>query len=71
MGLVRGVGCVENRVGFVEVIEVFFIVVFIRDVFRFWSDFGRFWKAKMEAKIDFWKVFRDVFFDRVLESIFL
>ena len=38
------------------------IFVSERDFFsilkRFWNDFGGFWEAKMDAKIDFWKVFQ-------------
>ena len=71
MDLVSGVGCVEANSASVEVLESFFKLAFKCDFFGFWSDFWRFWEAKMETKIDFWEVFRDVFFDRVLESIFL
>ena len=38
--------------------------------FRFLVDFGKFLEPKMEAKIDFWELFCDAFFERVLESIF-
>ena len=33
------------------------------------SHFGRFWEAKMEAKIDFFRLFFDAFFECVLASI--
>ena len=66
-----GVESVEARSRFAGALELFLKIAFKCVFFRFWSDFGRFWEAKMEAKIDFWEVFRDVFFDRVLESIFL
>ena len=32
------------------------------DFFRFLVDFGRFWEAKTEAKIEFWEVFFRCFF---------
>ena len=35
----------------------------------FWSDFGRFWEAKIDAKIDFWAVFFRCFFGCNLTSI--
>ena len=36
----------------------------------FWSDFRRFWELNTDAKIDFWIIFCDVFFECVLASIF-
>ena len=44
--------------GFLEV----FCKAFFFDFFRCWVDFGRFWEAKTEAKIDFWEVFFRCFF---------
>ena len=41
-----------------------------RDFKGFRKDFGRFWEAKTEAKIDVSEVFFDVFFERVFASIF-
>ena len=35
-----------------------------------WSDFRRFWELNADAKIDFWIIFCDVFFECVLASIF-
>ena len=46
-----------------------FNIAFGRDFWSFGSDFGRFWEAKTEAKIDFWEVFCDVFFECALASI--
>ena len=43
---------------------------FFRVPERFWSDFGRLWEAKVDAKIDFWKLFCAAFFECVLASIF-
>ena len=40
-----------------------------RDFRGFRKDFGRFWEAKMEAKIDFCEVFFEVFFECVFASI--
>ena len=39
------------------------------DFVRFLVDCGRFWEAKMEAKIDFFDVFFNVFFESVFASI--
>ena len=36
----------------------------------FWNDFRRFWDLNMDATIDFWIIFCDVFFECVLASIF-
>ena len=41
-----------------------------RDFKGFREDFGRFWEAKTEAKIDFCEVFLLCFFEGVLASIF-
>ena len=62
MGLPCGVGCVGASSGLVEALELIFKIGFESDFFRFWVDFGRFWEAKMEAKIDFWEVFLRCFF---------
>ena len=40
-----------------------------KDFRGFRKDFGRFWEAKMEAKIDFCEVFFEVFFECVFASI--
>ena len=40
----------------------FFRRPFFSDFFRCWVDFGRFWEAKTEAKIDFWDVCFQCFF---------
>ena len=48
---------------FPEIIVIcFFLKAFFFDFFRCWVDFGRFWEAKTEAKIDFWDVFFRCFF---------
>ena len=52
-----GVGCVEASSACVEVLELIFQIGFGCGIFGFLVDFGRFWEAKMEAKIDFWVVF--------------
>ena len=49
-------------------LKLFFESVFF-EFLRFLVDFGRFSEAKMEAKIDFWEDFSNVFFERVLASI--
>ncbi len=35
-----------------------FETLFFRVPGRFWNDFGRFWEAKMDVKIDFLEVFQ-------------
>ena len=47
-----------------------FRVALRSDFEGFWSDFERFWEAKMDAKINFWDVFLNVFLDCVFASIF-
>ena len=65
----RGAKRLESRVicgpgrWFAEVVFFdLFSKAFFFDFFRCWVDFGRFWEAKTEAKIDFWDVFFRCFF---------
>ena len=62
----KGLVGVEARPWSVGSGSVFFLSFFLDtiffDFFRCWVDFGRFWEAKMEAKIDFWEVFFQCFF---------
>ena len=44
--------------------QALFNVAFERGLEGFRTDFGRFWEAKMEAKIDFCEVFLQCFFRR-------
>ena len=66
--MVCGVGRVEARAGFLgpwkKIADshvdayFFFTIRFFAILERFGTDFGRFWEAKMDVKIDFWKVFQ-------------
>ena len=53
LGLGSWGGVRWGELGFVEALEPFFWFDVGSDFFRSWSDFGRFWEAKMEVKIDF------------------
>ena len=63
MGLVRGVGRVGYRWGFVEVMELFFWFDFKSDLFGSWRDFGWILGARNGPQIDVSYVFFDVFFE--------
>ena len=58
----KGLPSFELRCGPSLVFWSFFLDAIFFDFFRCWVDFGRFWEAKTEAKIDFWEVFFRCFF---------
>ena len=47
-----------------------FCIASRNDFSRFWNNFRKFWDLNTDAKIDFWIIFCDVFFECVLASIF-
>ena len=65
-----GVECVGASSACAEAHELFFAFGLGCAFVEFSNVFGTFWEAKMEPKIDFGRVFCDVFFELVLESSF-
>ena len=73
-GVPNGLPCDGSRVrGLISIasdFHSFFWKAFFFGFFRSWVDFGRFWEAKTEAKIEFsGSCLHCAFFDRLLESI--